>query len=113
MEPRPFRIETEFDGATTLVRVSGELDMFNAPQLRAALDGSQAVQFDLCDVSFMDSSGLHAVLHVRREVAALGGSVHIVKVSPTVRRLFEITGLQSMLPDGDAHRVQWSAAGGA
>ena len=57
---------TAYDGVTT-VRLAGELDTYTVPDVRAAFTrlvvtpGTQVV-VDLRDVSFIDSSGLGALI---------------------------------------------------
>jgi anti-sigma B factor antagonist len=75
------------------LQVEGEIDMASAPQLVDALsrldrsDGRLVI--DLAGVTFMDSTGLHAVLN---EVASRNGSGPLVLRNPTrsVRRLLDI-----------------------
>jgi len=76
--------------------------MATAPQLAAALgavsDRAMRVVVDLSAVSFLDSSGLNTLVHVRRELA--GRKVSFRTVSPkdqAVRRVFEITQLTEEL----------------
>lgn len=75
------------------LQVEGEIDMASAPQLAEALsrlDRSDGrVVIDLAGVTFMDSTGLHAVLD---EVASRNGSGPVVLRRPTrpVRRLLDI-----------------------
>jgi anti-anti-sigma factor len=76
--------------------------MATAPQLAAALGAvsnrATRVVVDLSAVSFLDSSGLNALVHVRRELA--GRQVSFRTVSPkdqVVRRVFEITQLTEEL----------------
>lgn len=79
-------------------RLEGELDMATAAGLtellRAAADENDPVVLDFSGVSFMDSSGLRALL----EGAGLpngSGPVVIVNPSPQVRRVLDIS-----IPDG-------------
>lgn len=79
-------------------RLHGELDMATSgglsELLRAAADGNAPVVLDFSGVSFMDSSGLRALL----EGAALpngSGPVVIVNPSRQVRRVLDIS-----IPDG-------------
>ncbi len=79
-------------------RLEGELDMATAGGLTelflAASGGDTPLVLDFSGVSFMDSSGLRALL----EGAGLpngGGPVVVQDASPQVRRVFEIT-----IPDG-------------
>jgi stage II sporulation protein AA (anti-sigma F factor antagonist) len=85
-----------------LVRMPTEVDMANAPALRdellAALDHDGVhLVVDALDVTFMDSSGVNALVRARERAAALGGSLHVVAGSPGVRRVLEITGLDERL----------------
>jgi anti-anti-sigma factor len=79
-------------------RLEGELDMATAgglsELLRKAADNDEPVVLDFSGVSFMDSSGLRALL----EGAGLpNGSGPVVIVNPTaqVRRVLDIS-----IPDG-------------
>lgn len=81
------------DGETLLVQPQGEVDVLTAPQLSAALlgcsDTHRQLVCDLSEVTFMDSTGLRAVIEARRrepERFVLGG------ISHEVQRLLELTG---------------------
>ena len=69
--------------------VSGEIDMACATEF---LDAVRSIRADgpLClrmtDVSFMDSSGIRALLTLARE----NGPVHILSPTPQVRRVIAI-----------------------
>lgn len=66
------RVRTERNGGGTVVRVGGEIDLDTADGLEAVLaralsegdDGTPLV-LDLSEVSFCDSTGLSALLHLR------------------------------------------------
>jgi anti-anti-sigma factor len=74
-------------------RLKGELDMATAGDLSALLktaaDRLDPMVLDLSEVSFMDSSGLRALL----EAAGLptGAPVVILDPSPQVRRVLDIS----------------------
>jgi len=53
---------------------------------------------DLRGVTFMDSTGLHAVLLARDECAKRGCRFALVRGSAQVQRLFELSGLTDQLP---------------
>ena len=78
------------------VMVSGEIDCETASQFRRALadavDDNAVVDVDLGQVSFMDSSGLCALLEARNG-AVDRAAMTIVAASPRVTRLLDITGL--------------------
>jgi anti-anti-sigma factor len=78
-----------------VVRVAGEIDMATAIELRSALspDGGRPIVIDLTETTFMDSSGLNALV-----AAWHSGAVAAVRhPTPTVRRAIEIAGLDQVL----------------
>jgi len=86
------------DGVTRL-DVAGELDLATAPALREAVAGLLAagealtLVLELSGVSFLDSSGLGALLQARAEVLAAGGRLSLAGVQPGPRRVIAIAGL--------------------
>jgi anti-sigma B factor antagonist len=67
-----FRVALSDEGGVRLVAVRGEVEVLSAPQLAEALaDRSMPVLVDLCEVSFMDSTGLHVLLAAQRRLPAL------------------------------------------
>jgi anti-anti-sigma factor len=93
-EPRDFEVWVEDDGRTVTVTVTGEVDIATAPELYVALSGGHAreaaaVVVDLLGVTFLDSSGLHALLAANED---LEGRMGVVP-SAACLRLFEIAGV--------------------
>jgi anti-anti-sigma factor len=85
------------DGAG--VSIAGEFDMAAAGYVTASVRphlGTEVV-VDLDAVTFMDSSGLHCLLGLQGEAAALEGRVRVGKVSPVVARLFDLSGVTDTL----------------
>ena len=86
-----------------MVSPRGELDIDTAPdlreQLRGVIDGNPgaAVQVDLADVSFMDSTGLAVLLFGLRRSTESGGSLCVLNASPRVQKLLDITGTVRLL----------------
>ena len=90
------RITSFEDGWT----VSGEVDSHTVSQLRTALQGIPSpgtVVLDIGGVSFMDSSALQAVIEITRQRRGDGGDLILRHPAAVVRRLIEITGLESFL----------------
>ena len=54
----------------------------------------EAIEIDLNAVSFIDSSGLGALVRVRNEAAAKGKTLSLVNPGHATLRLLELTGLQ-------------------
>jgi stage II sporulation protein AA (anti-sigma F factor antagonist) len=92
---------TPQDGVA-LVRFPAEVDLDSAPALRDEMlsalnrDGSHLV-VDALDVTFMDSSGVNALVRARERAERLDGSLHVVSDSPAVRRILQITQLDRRL----------------
>ena len=75
-----------------------EIDFLTAPLLEAELDraieqGDSKVVVDLCDVTFMDSSGAHTLLDASKRLRALGRGFSVICVRGSISRLLEILGL--------------------
>ena len=85
-----------------VLRLPAEVDLAVAQQVRDDLtrsltaDGPHLV-VDAADVTFMDSTGVNALVHAYEQAAALGGSLHVVATGASVRRVLEITGLAGRL----------------
>ena len=92
---------TVADGAAT-VRVKGELDCYTAPQLRSALmtlveDGARHVTVDIGDVDFVDSTGLSVLVGGMKRLRDRGGGMVVKSPTDATRKLFEITGLNTVI----------------
>lgn len=100
----PWSIEvTSTEGATCL-RLRGELDAATAVELRShvAASSSPEVHLDLGGVTFMDSSGLAAVLEARRRLALEHRQLVVGDRSPIVQRVLELAGVAAHLGAGPA-----------
>ena len=80
-----------------IVTVVGEVDAATASDLEAGIvlddPAIAVVDLRLDQVTFIDSSGLRALLMVRERVVAAGASVVLGATSTLVDRLLEVTGL--------------------
>ncbi|MEN9935056.1 MAG: hypothetical protein RLZZ387_1635 [Chloroflexota bacterium] len=77
--------------------LSGRLDAVNTQhaisQVNAAVAaGARHILLDLGGVSFMSSSGLRALLLVRKELLNHGGQLRIANLQPHVQEVFALTG---------------------
>lgn len=92
-----FRESDRSDG-TCVVSVAGEMDLAVVAEflelVLGCLDRAEALELDLQGVTFIDSSGLGALVRVRKEADNRGKRVSLVNVSAATHRLLEITGLQ-------------------
>jgi len=95
--------EDALDAERHLVAVRGDLDLHTAPELREVLGnaidaGRSRIIVDLTETSYMDSSGLTALVVAHKRVRELGGQLVVVNVDPSIGRTFEITGLNLLFP---------------
>jgi anti-anti-sigma factor len=91
-------VECRTVGHRTVLAVSGEVDIASSPSLRSAVEtafdaGAHDLWIDLCDTTFMDSSGLHVLLDTHRIAEGPGGRLTIVCPPGNVRRVFDLTGV--------------------
>jgi anti-sigma B factor antagonist len=85
----------------TVVTVSGEIDLATQGQLRGQLNdlvvaGEVDLVLDLSGVTFVDSTGLGALIGTRRRVHAFHGSLALVIPDESVMKVFTITGLEKV-----------------
>jgi anti-anti-sigma factor len=90
------------DGAMR-VQISGELDLSTSPQLGEALAGGltagRSVVVDLSGVTFIDSTAIRALVDAWRLCESNGGRLAVSHPLPTqVSRVFQVTGLDAVLP---------------
>lgn len=83
---------------TTVVWLSGELDLTSAGQFGAAIDAAlgsdpDRLILDASGLTFMDSSGIVLLITAAQRVQ----EVQVRDPSPIVRRLIELTGLTKVL----------------
>ena len=93
------------DGSARVVAV-GEVDLASAPALvdavRARLHGRREVQLDLRDVTFLDSSGVHALMQLARADEGEGTLTISRDLRPQVEKVLDVSGVMRILPfDGD------------
>ncbi|MFI9063547.1 STAS domain-containing protein [Streptomyces sp. NPDC053429] len=96
------------DGPRLVVALTGAMDWNTAPQLREEcvrlLADSPHLVLDVSAVTFCDSSGLSALVQLRRQALSAGGSVVLTSVPEHLLRLLEISGLGSVfVGDGAGH----------
>ncbi len=86
-----------------VVVAPGEIDITNADELRAALfeaatHGPGKLVVDLTRTEFCDTAGLHALVAAHKRTRTGGGQLLLVIPGAGVLRIFEITGLDQVIP---------------
>lgn len=90
-----------------LVKINGELDHHAANSLREAIDSkircTNAIHviFDFSNVSFMDSSGIGVIMGRYKAVKTLGGSVIIFGQNIQIKRIVEMSGIDTIVKIAD------------
>jgi anti-anti-sigma factor len=97
-----FRFETSRDGHDHLVRLFGDFDITGFKQVDEELggiqsNGSPTVTLDLRELTFIDSSGIRAILRADTRARALGGRLRLIAGPDRVQKVFQITRLDHQL----------------
>ena len=93
-----FIIVGQRDGDAADVVVSGELDMYTAPQLRERLvtlasEGARYVTVDLAEVNFVDSTALGVLVGGLKRLRQFDGDLLLRSPQPGTYKVLEMTGL--------------------
>src|ERR1700759_5399046 len=85
-----------------VVTISGEIDIESGPRLRDQLlcamrrHGAR-LALDLTGVTFIDCTGINALLAARRHAQLEGGWLRVIRASPRVERVLSLTRLHHVL----------------
>ena len=79
-----------------VVVLSGEADLFGAPQLKEVLlgaieAGAKRIVVDMSDTHFIDSTTLGVLIGASKRLRPAGGELVLVFDHPAIRKIFEIT----------------------
>jgi anti-sigma B factor antagonist len=90
------------DGLPVVV-TPDEVDITNAGRLRGALleataGGRSTLVVDMSQTQFCDTAGIHALVSAHKQAQAAHGELRLVLTTPTVLRIFAITGLDDVIP---------------
>jgi stage II sporulation protein AA (anti-sigma F factor antagonist) len=109
------KLRTEKTGAVLVAVLEGELDDHGADGVRQAIDREldrmhkPYLVVDVAGLSFMDSSGLGVMLGRYRKVAERGGEMRVSGASPSIEKLFHLSGMHKLVQfyhrRGDAIRA--------
>ncbi|WP_434596820.1 STAS domain-containing protein [Streptomyces sp. A5-4] len=85
-------VRTDVAGDSLVLALAGELDLHASliisPTVADALRPADGlVVIDLCDVTFVDCSGLELLLKIRRVALAQGSTVRILSPNPRLLRI--------------------------
>lgn len=91
-------VRTEVKQGTPVIYLSGEVDMFNSPKAREALQAqvkqkAPTIVVSLSAVSYIDSSGVATLVECLRGVKSYKGALKLVGVNPDIKDVFRIARL--------------------
>lgn len=90
--------------STLVVRISGELDMLVADQLRKEIDqrlensSISNLILNLEKITFIDSSGLGVIIGRYKKVSSKQGRMYIIGASPSVEKILHFSGINKLVP---------------
>jgi anti-anti-sigma factor len=100
----PLNVATAVDNGVARVAIQGELDLDRADEVAGELtalaaQGATSVIIDASALTFIDSSGLRALLTARDQLHRAGATLHVTNLSPSVERVLDMTGTRELLTD--------------
>src|SRR6476646_952239 len=99
----PFQVIYDDDDAVRVISVRGEIELTTAPRLaqhlQSAVRPPRPVLLDLCDASFMDSTGVHVLVGAHEELRATGAT-RAVACLPAggPESVLRLSGVDSVVP---------------
>ena len=105
MDDEKVKVEIKENGNISVVFVSGELTLLDAPDLKNSLDailekGIRRFLFDFENLDFLDSSGISLLLRFHAQLAKLNGKmlrILCIRRYPVTLERLPISKIQMML----------------
>lgn len=101
-----FSVMIDEQAEPNVIYARGDLDSLSAGQLREAfvgVVGRPGVIVDICEVPFLDSAGLGALVGGIRRLRESGTTVALCCTTPRVLRLLDVTGLDRLVAVVSSH----------
>lgn len=110
LDPIELHISTKETAGNLVVTPAGECDMATASALRSSLCRAlnrwrRPVVVDLSELTFIDSSGLNALVAAYRRAVQLGCPFALADPPAQVAKVLAVTGLDSVFPIFDSVRA--------
>lgn len=95
--------ETQVKEKVLICRVRGEIDLYNARNLKDRVneflddhDDNRNLVLDIMNVKYIDSTGLGILIGIKRRITENGGNLALVLNEERIIQLFSITGLSNI-----------------
>lgn len=108
LNPAPFEVHSDLYEGVCVISVKGELDLSTAPRLEDELEGATSSEaarllIDFSDCDFIDSTGIALIVRTWQRIdqdrpSESPGGIFLCCLTDQVRRLFDITGIESSIP---------------
>ena len=94
-------VENEKTPTGLVIRVAGEVDLYSSPELRKAIlkavpAAGGALEVDLAEVTYIDSSGVATLVEGLRSARENGADFALVAPSKAVLQVLELARLDSI-----------------
>jgi anti-sigma B factor antagonist len=101
--PPLFAISAAKKGDAFVIRVGGELDLFECPRLESALREAEAshvtrILLDLEELTFIDAAGLSALVSACHRSVSDGNRLRVTRGRGNVAGMLHLTALDTVLP---------------
>jgi anti-sigma B factor antagonist len=98
-----FEITTETAEHVSIIALSGEVDLYTAPDVKEELvrtidGGARHVVVDFTDTTFIDSTTLGVLVSGLKRLRMQDGQLALVITDRNILKIFEITGLDRVFP---------------
>lgn len=104
-------MSSQSQGDHTVLALAGEIDLYTAPRLQSELatvlaGGPPAkIVVDMSGVEFCDSTGMNVLLAAHRQARERGGDLELAAPRAAVRKILQVTGLESVFTVHDQPAV--------
>lgn len=94
------QVEIKEKGEISIVEITGEIDLYNAPEIKETIQKLSdmhkfKVVVDMKDVSYIDSSGIGAMISSLTGLKRHRGGLKLANLTGPVKKVFELTKLNS------------------
>ena len=98
-----FQVASTDEGDVRVVAVRGEVDLTTAPRLAqhlaSAVRDARPVLVDVCEVSFMDSTGIHELVAANERLRAMGAMLGVACLpAGEPGRVLKLSGVERVVP---------------
>jgi anti-sigma B factor antagonist len=100
-------VSSRSHGDHAIVIATGEIDLYTAPRLHSELAAvianaapASRVVVDMSGVEFCDSTGMNVLLSCLRQARERGGELELAAPRPAVKKILQVTGLDSVFTIG-------------